>query len=136
MPLGEALFTQRAIRRFRPDPIPIDDLRLIIEAATKAPSAGNAQPGRFLLVTERTRIAEFGTLYREAWYAKRRDEGYESYEDLPERYHPAARLADEMKDVPCIVFAFGVSSGMANSVIPSVQNLLLAARALGIGSVP
>ncbi len=49
MPLGEAMFTQRAIRRFRPDPIPIDDLHLILEAAVKAPNGGNQQRGRFLL---------------------------------------------------------------------------------------
>ena len=45
-------------------------------------------------------------------------------------------LADEMKDVPCIIFALAVPPGSANSVIPAAQNLMLAARALGIGSVP
>ena len=48
MPIGEAMFTQRSIRRFRPDPIPMDDIRLILEAASKAPSGGNQQPARFL----------------------------------------------------------------------------------------
>jgi nitroreductase len=45
-------------------------------------------------------------------------------------------LADTMKDAPCVVLAFSTGSGGANSVIPAVQNLMLAARALGIGSVP
>ena len=44
----------------------------------------------------------------------------------------AARLADEIKDVPCVVLAFGVGKGQASSVIPAVQNLMLAARALGM----
>ena len=38
MPVGETMFTQRSIRRFRPDPIPMDDIRLILEAASKAPN--------------------------------------------------------------------------------------------------
>ena len=41
MPLGEAIFTQRSIRRFRPDPIPLADVRLILEAAVRAPNGGN-----------------------------------------------------------------------------------------------
>ena len=41
MPLGEAIFTQRAIRRFKPDPIPVDDLHLLVEAAVRAPNGGN-----------------------------------------------------------------------------------------------
>src|ERR671938_2046816 len=74
MPIGEAMFSQRSIRKFRPDPIPLEDLRLIIEAAVKAPNGQNTQPGRFLVLTDRELIREFGPLYREAWWAKRRDE--------------------------------------------------------------
>ena len=136
MPLGEAIFTQRSIRRFKPDPIPLDDLRLIIEAAVKAPNGGNLQLARFLVVCDRATIQEFGPLYREAWWAKRRDEGFHGPDDLPARYGPAAGLADAIVDAPCIVFALALHEGPANSVIPAVQNLMLAARALGIGSVP
>ena len=140
MPIGEAMFTQRSIRRFRPDPIPADDLRLIVEAAYKAPNGGNRQPGRLLVLTDRAKIAEFGALYREAWWAKRRDErGWTGPQDIPAdetNYRSAARLADEIKDAPCVVLAMAVRGGGANSVIPAVQNLMLAARALGVGSVP
>ena len=52
MPLGEAIFTQRSIRRLKPDPIAAEDLRLILEAAVRAPNGGNAQPGRFVVVTD------------------------------------------------------------------------------------
>src|SRR6478735_7549787 len=48
MPLGEAMFTQRSIRRFKPDAIPLDDIQLILEAAAKAPNGGNQQIARFL----------------------------------------------------------------------------------------
>jgi nitroreductase len=136
MPLGDAIFTLRAIRRFKPDPIPLEDVRLMIEAAVRAPNGGNNQVARFLVVNDRATIAEFGALYREAWWAKRRDAGYRIFADLPPNFHAAAGLADAMKDVPCVVFALAVDDGPADSVIPAVQNLLLAARALGIGSVP
>ena len=81
-------------------------------------------------------IREFAALYHEAWWAKRRDEGFREWDDLPPRFHPAARLADAIGDAPCIVFAFALRNGPADSVIPAVQNLMLAARAIGIGSVP
>jgi nitroreductase len=141
MPVGEAIFTQRSIRRLRPDPIRGEDLRLILEAATKAPSGGNSQPARFLVLTDPEIIREFGALYREAWWAKRRDEGqpWTTREAIPEELpnsRAAARLADEIADAPCIVLAFSVRRGQASSVLPAVQNLMLAARALGIGSVP
>jgi nitroreductase len=141
MPLGEAMFTQRSIRRFKSDPIPTEDLELILEAATKAPSGGNRQPGRFLVLTDRDVIREFGALYREAWWAKRRDEHrpWTSREQIPAEDKgntAAARLADEIKDAPCVILAFTVTRGGASSIIPSVQNLMLAARALGVGSVP
>src|SRR5262245_10398414 len=142
MPVGEAMFTQRSIRRFKPDPIPNDVLHLLIEAAVRAPNGGNRQIGRFLVVTDRAKIRnEFGPLYREAWYAKRRDEGHnwKSPEDIPvtdKNHRSASGLADHIKDVPCVVFALAEKNGPANSVIPAAQNLMLAARALGIGSVP
>jgi len=140
MPIGEAMFTQRAIRRFRPDPIPMEDIRLILEAASKAPNGGNQQIARFLVVTDRALIREFGALYREAWWAKRWDDHrWTGPADIPveDRTHRSAMgLADDMKDVPCVVFALAEPPGVANSVIPACQNLMLAARALGIGSVP
>jgi nitroreductase len=136
MTLGEAIFTQRSIRRFRPDQIPLADVRLILEAAVRAPNGGNQQIARFLVVTNRATIRDFGALYHEAWWAKRRDEGFQRRDDLPSRFYPAAALADAMGEVPCIVFALAVHDGPADSVIPAVQNLMLAARAIGIGSVP
>jgi nitroreductase len=141
MPLGEAIFTQRSIRRLRADPIPTEDLELIIAAASKAPNGGNRQTARFLILTDRATIRDFGALYREAWWAKRRDEGrpWPRREEIPadeKSYLAAARLADEIAEAPCIVLAFAAGKGQASSVIPAVQNLMLAARALGIGSVP
>ena len=140
MPLGEALFTQRSMRKLRPDPIPDEDIRLLLEAAVKAPNGGNHQTARFLVVTDRQKIREFGELYREAWWAKRKDDhGWSGPQDVPpgeKNYASAMGLADAMKDVPCVVFALTEPTGGANSVIPACQNLMLAAHALGIGSLP
>jgi nitroreductase len=141
MPIGEAMFSQRSIRRFKSDPIRHEDLELILEAAAKAPSGGNRQPARFLVLNDPDLIREFGALYREAWWAKRRDEGrpWTTRDQIPPEDKgstAAARLADEIKDAPCIVLAFTTTKNGASSVIPAVQNLMLAARALGIGSVP
>jgi nitroreductase len=141
MPIGEAIFSQRSIRRFRPDPLPLDDLHLMVEAAVRAPNGGNRQPARFLILTDRALIQQFGSLYREAWWAKRKDEGrpWTTRDEIPESERTsrsAALLADEIKDAPAIVLAFSAGRGGASSVIPAVQNLMLAGRAMGIGSVP
>jgi len=140
MSLGEAVFTQRSMRKLKPDALPDEDIRLLLEAAVKAPNGGNHQLGRFLVVTDRKKISEFGALYREAWWAKRKDDhGWSGPQDIPPgeaNYNAAMGLADAMKDVPCVVFALTVSPGGANSIIPACQNLMLAAHALGIGSLP
>jgi nitroreductase len=140
MPIGEAMFSMRAIRRFRPDAIPEADLQLILEAAVKAPNGGNVQPTRFLVLTDREQVREFAALYHEAWWAKRRDiEGWTKPEDIPadaKVSQSARRLADEVGEAPAVVFVLGVRNAPAMSCVPAAQNLMLAARALGIGSVP
>ena len=139
MQIGEAMFTQRAIRRLRSDkPVSDADLKTVLDAASKAPNGGNTQPGRFLVIRDRDTIKAFGKLYHEAWWAKRRDAyGWKSRSDMPEDspYKMAALLADEMVDAPVIILAFTIGRGGASSIFPGVQNLLLAARALGLGSV-
>jgi nitroreductase len=140
MPVGEAMFTQRSFRRLKTDPIPMEDIRLIVEAAVKAPNGGNSQPTRIMVLTDPEKIREFQVLYKEAWWAKRADQGWKTFDDLPKdgsSYRNAAQFAEDIKDAPCIIFAFGAgSSGGALSVVPATQNLMLAARALGIGSCP
>ena len=138
MPLGEVIFTLRAIRRLKPDPIPDADLRDILEAAIRAPNGGNAQPWHFLVVKGAELRSQFGQLYREAWWAKRKDEGIHGPEDIPagdRTRQSAMRLADEIGRAPVIILvcATAKGSGPRGSVIPAVQNLLLAARSLGIG---
>ncbi len=138
MPLGEAIFTLRAIRRLKPDPIPDVALRDVLEAAIHAPSGGNSQPWHFLVVKNAALRAQLGELYREAWWAKRKDNGIQGPGDIPTGKgirQSAMRLADEVGQAPVIVLVCATSKGPGPvaSVIPAVQNLLLAARSLGIG---
>ena len=136
--LGEAIFSLRAIRRVRPDPIPDEDIRDILLAATRAPNGSNVQPWHFLVVREARDRERLGELYREAWWAKRKDEGIRGPEDIPlgkGGRQSAMRLADEIGRAPVIVLVCSTSKGAGamGSVIPSVQNLLLAARSFGVG---
>src|ERR1700687_2020163 len=106
MAVGEAMFSQRSIRRLRPDPISAEDLELLMEAAARAPTGGNRQPGRFLVLTDPDVIREFGALYREAWWAKRREEKrpWTRREEIPAEDRgsvAAARLAEEINAGPC-----------------------------------
>jgi nitroreductase len=109
LPIGEAMFTQRSVRRLKPDPVPMELIHLVLEAAVKAPNGGNRQPGRFLVVTDRAKIKEFAKLYHEAWWAKRTEEkGWTKRSDIPaddKNYQSASGLADEMADVPAVFFA-------------------------------
>ncbi len=138
MPLGEAIFTLRAIRRLKPDPIADADLRDILEAAIRAPSGGNVQPWRFLVLHDEQVRHQFAGLYREAWWAKRKDQGINGPEDISANdkvAQSAMRLTDEIGSAPAIVLVCATvrGAGAMGSVIPAVQNMLLAARALGIG---
>ena len=140
MPIGETLFTQRAIRRLDPNrSISNEKIKVILDAASKAPNGGNEQPARYLVIRDKDVIAEFGKLYFEAWWAKRRDAyGWKGKEDIPEGsvYRLPALLADEMVNAPLVILVYSKASGAAaSSTFPGVQNLLLAARAMGIGSV-
>ncbi len=138
MPLGNAIFSQRAVRRLKRDPIPDRDIRDILEAAIRAPSAANGQPWHFIVMTDPDILAQFGGLYREAWWAKRKDVGIRGPEDIPTDdrvVQSAMRLADEIGRAPVIVLVCATAKGPGpmGSVIPATQNLLLAARSLGIG---
>ena len=142
--LFEALYSQRAIRSLKPDPLPDDVLRRIVEAGTKAPSGGNRQMWSFIVVTDPAligRIAElakeqFGHMYEQA--LARMQPG----DEMPfPRLKP---LVETFEKVPAIIFPCNVrpegspkpTSPMAgSSIYPAVQNMLLAARGLGIGSV-
>ena len=136
--LGEAIFTLRAIRRFKNEPIDNEIIKDILLSATQAPSGGNSQPWHFLVVKDKLQKEEFAELYHQAWWAKRADQGIYKPEDIAENNKTtlsAMKLSDEIATAPAIILvcATAQGSGPMGSVIPAVQNLLLTARSLGIG---
>ena len=149
--LFEVMRTQRAVRRFKPDPVPDALLRQVLEAATHAPSGGNRQPWFFMVVREPNLKRKIGDYYRGSWYSRFSALPGPETANLPTNvYGPSQYLADHMADAPVLILAcfHGVGSWSVTppgarpikpemrfaSVYPAVQNLLLAARALGLGT--
>lgn len=146
MDVYEALYTTRAMRRVRPDPVPIEVQERILDAAIRAPSGGNTQNWRFLLVDDPGVIGRIAPLYRDAidqlWttiYADRLaaaeadPEAPESIQMLKVR-RSADWLADHFADVPLYLFAFVQADPTGGSIFPAVWSAQLAARAEGVGS--
>jgi len=75
MGIYETMRTLRAVRRLRPDAIPDDVLRRVLEAATWAPTGGNVQPWRIVVVKDRALKEPLGKLYNERWIAYSKQRG-------------------------------------------------------------
>lgn len=150
----EAMSTLRAVRRLRPDPIDETVLQRVLQAAAWAPSGGNVQPWRVMVVLDSAKRQALGDLYRPQWakYAvgARKNLARLSGEALAkqERMLVAAdHLGEHLGDAPAIlVFCFNPNN-MAitdaklprasvvggGSVYPAVQNAMLACRAENLG---
>jgi len=136
--LSKAIFTLRAIRRFKNEPIDNEIIKDILLSATQAPSGGNSQPWHFLVIKDKKQKQEFAELYHQALWAKRADQGIYKPEDIAENNKTtlsAMKLSDEIAIAPAIILICATAQGTSamGSVIPAVQNLLLTARSLGIG---
>ncbi|HYH28716.1 MAG TPA: nitroreductase family protein [Actinomycetota bacterium] len=146
MELREAIETQRAIRRLKPDPVDDEVLLRCIELATKAPSGGNRQPTEFILVRDAEIKSALAKRYREAWRVygglARRLRGDD--ERTRKIIEAVDWQVDRFENVPVVIIvtARGVSfpvpgvlrSSRYGSVYPAVQNLLLALREEGLGA--
>ena len=137
MDLYEALYTTRAMRRVKPDPIPEDVVRLMLDAAIRAPSGSNVQNWRWLTVSDRATMAELGTLYAEAWEVLQNtvyaDRG--PLTDQEQRVQSSAEwLAANFASIPLAVLAFHRNDPSGASVYPAVWSLMLAARGQGVGA--
>ena len=146
MEISEALYTTRAMRRVRADPIPPDVQAKILDAAIRAPSGGNTQNWRFLLVDDRDVVGRIAPLYRHSieqlWttvYAERLaaaaadPEAPESIEMIKVQ-RSAQWLADHFEEVPLFLFGFVQADPTGGSIFPAVWSAQLAARAQGVGS--
>jgi nitroreductase len=146
MDLTEALYTTRAMRRVRPDPIPTDVQARIVDAAIRAPTGGNAQNWRFLLVDDHERIEQIAPLYKAGidmlWttiYAEQVAWAAEDPED-PERaqflrvQRSASWAADHFSTYPLLLFGFAQHDPTGGSIYPALWSAQLAARGEGVGS--
>ena len=146
MDVREALYTTRAMRRVTDEPIPADVQQRILDAAIRAPSGGNMQNWRFLLVDDPEVRAKLAPLYRaslsELWtsiYADRlaaaeADPDSDDSKQLFRIKRSADHLADHFADVPLLLFAFAQFDPSGGSIFPAVWSAQLAARAEGVGS--
>ena len=143
----QVMHTTRAMRRLKPDPVPDDMIRTILEAGVAAASGGNRQQWRFLVVKDRTIKEQVQHYYNRA-FEEVVEPRYRTSEPpvgvtkrqylrqldavayLTEHFHQApvwiVACLDEGQDTP--------SRSSGASIYPAVQNMLLAARALGLGA--
>ena len=134
--LFEAIDTQRGIRYFKPDPVPDDLITRLLQAAIKAPTGGVSQGWSFIVIRDLETRRRIGDMYRAG---SKFVFGPDLTAQQRRVYRAAQHLEDHMEDVPVLVLACiqadpGTTS-WASSIYPAVQNLLLAARGLGLGSV-
>ena len=140
--LFEAIYTTRALRRLKPDPIPDDVLFQVLDAEIRAPSGGNSQDWRFLVIRDPAVKGAIGGWFLEAWsrYQSEYVANPSRIESLPRTRRLLARSTDylvrHVAEAPVIVAPVGQRgrhSTPGGSIFPAVQNLLLAARGLGLG---
>ena len=134
----EAINTRRSIREFLPDPVPDEHIERILDAARHAPSAGNGQPWRFLVVSDRESLGRLldratATLETRIGSSDRLSDGEKAKATVQYQSY-----AEKILAAPVFVFVF-VETGPHPDLVDydgalAVQNLLLAAHALGYGS--
>src|SRR5499425_3311142 len=144
--LMEIMKNMRAMRRLHSDPVPDELIRKILQAGACAPNGGNTQRWRFLVIKD-TKIKQAV----QVWYKKAFDEviGPRYLSSAPPpgvsreaymRQHAAVQyLTDHFHEAPvwivaCIEEATPPTRWSGASIYPAVQNMLLAARALGLGA--
>jgi nitroreductase len=141
----EIIRTTRSMRRLKPDPVPNELIRKILETGVCAPSGGNMQRWRFLVIRDPKVKETVGAFYKRAWDEQVAPR-YRSSEPAPgmsrERFlrllDAAEYLAAHIHEapvwiVPCLEGGTPTRTS-GSSIYPAVQNMLLAARALGLGA--
>jgi nitroreductase len=146
MDIREALYTTRAMRRVRKDPIPMDVQARILDAAIRAPTGGNSQAWRFLLIDDAAVKARLGPLYRaclgklfETIYKPQLDKaaaepGTDESRVFMKMHSSASHLAEHFEDYPLMLVSFTRFDPSGGSIFPAVWSAMLAARAEGVGS--
>jgi len=140
--LFETMRTTRSMRRLKPDPVPEDLIARILEAGTCAASGGNSQNWRFLLIRDPTVKEAAAVWWRKAW-SETAGPRYRAGGPPPgmdadkfgRLLDAVDHLAEHIHEAPVwIVPCWAGARGSGASIYPAVQNMLLAARALGLGA--
>lgn len=145
--LLEGLATTRAIRRYRPDPIPDEDIAKLLYYATRAPNGGNQQKWRFVVLGPDAHEARavLGKAAEIGWDQIRKRYGYDAGSALDTTSRKGRmgaameRFARTFTEIPLLIIACAIDppknhpTGAAGSVMPACHNLMLAARAMGYG---
>ncbi|HJM28443.1 MAG TPA: nitroreductase family protein [Acidimicrobiales bacterium] len=143
MNVFEAMSSCRAIRYLRPDPIPEELIEQVVTAATWAPSPGNSQGRDFIVVTDQTKREIIGNAIEKVMGSR------VASMDRPDKTHRlmldgTEHLLATLKTCPVLVFVCGKAiypyeapreSFVWSSIYPAAQNLIVAARAIGLGTV-
>ena len=154
MPLQTAMMTQRAVRRLLPDPV--DDVLVLkcIELALRAPTGNDGQNWEFIVVQDARVKEKLAQRYRQAWKVQRdvvlrhvaaQDESMakivrsiqwqiDHFTEIPVLVVACLRLGARDGRLPVVRMPHVAESAYWGSIYPSVQNLLLAARAMGLGA--
>ena len=158
MDLLEGVMTTRAMRRYTADPVTDDEIWTCLRAAVQAPSGGNIQPYQFVVVRDPARKARLGEVYRRAWdrYSAAtaaamgdRFPSEEARRAWQRNVAASDHLARHLGEAPALVLVLmpDIEMTMSDddgvmdvgptyaSVYPAVQNFVLAARSLGLGTV-
>ena len=146
MPLEEAMETQRAIRRLKPDPVEDALILRLLELALKAPTGSNAQNWEFVVVRDPSVKRRLARRNRQAWrlYGGIGRRLARTDAKMLRLLDAVQWQAEHFEEIPVIVVAClrGLrvpfpplfAASYYGSIFPSVQNLLLAARAAGLGA--
>jgi nitroreductase len=134
--LFEAMYSQRAIRHLKPDPIPDELVEKVIDAGIHAPNGGNNQGWAFVVIKDPEVKRKMAPLYNGVG---RPDHGAATTWSQKNAATSAEWLGDHVAEVPVWILACTKNAGddihTGASIYPAVQNMLLAARGLGLGSV-
>jgi nitroreductase len=145
MPLADAMETQRAVRRLRPDPVDDETVLRCIELALKAPTGGNQQSWEWVVVRDPDVKHQLARLNRQSWSIYKRMGRRQAHPFSADKIREAVQWqADHFEEVPVVVVACLrgarpwfpplAASSYYGSIYPAVQNLLLAARSMGLGA--
>jgi nitroreductase len=144
--LFEIIHSMRAMRRLKPDPVPDALIRRLLEAATGAPNPSNQQRWRFLVVKDPVIKAQVQRYYAQAFEGGVRQHYLEtppppgvSREQYMRQLDAVTHLTEHFHEAPvwivaCLQDGLAPGRGAGASIYPAVQNILLAARALGLGA--